>query len=36
MNFIYKRILEHYNYLIEHEFEVACMMLQGSQKYNLD
>lgn len=36
MNFIYKRILEHYNYLIEHGFEVVCIMLQGSQNYNLD
>ena len=36
MNFIYKRILEHYNYLIEYGFEVVCIMLQGSQNYNLD
>ena len=33
---IMKRVQEHYDYLQEHGYEVVCLMLQGSQNYNLD
>lgn len=33
---IFKRLKEHYNYLVEKGYEVVCLMLQGSQNYNLD
>ena len=33
---INKRILEHYQELVDRGFEVVCVMLQGSQNYGLD
>lgn len=33
---ILNRMVEHYDYLIEHGYEVVCLMLQGSQNYELD
>lgn len=33
---IFKRLKEHYQYLINNNYEVVCIMLQGSQNYNLD
>lgn len=33
---IFKRLKEHYNYLVNQGYEVVCLMLQGSQNYNLD
>lgn len=34
--FIMKRLWEHYFYLQDKGYEVVCLMLQGSQNYNLD
>lgn len=33
---IMNRLYEHYNYLINKGYKVVCLMLQGSQNYNLD
>lgn len=36
MNFIIKRLKEHYAELIKRGYDVAALFLQGSQNYNLD
>lgn len=33
---IMKRVQEHYDYLVAQGYEVVCLMLQGSQNYDLD
>ena len=34
--YVAKRLLEHYNYLESKGYEIVCLMLQGSQNYDLD
>lgn len=35
-NYIYNRLVEHYRFLGDKGYEIVCLMLQGSQNYNLD
>ena len=34
--YIFDRLKEHYNHLVEKGYDIVCLTLQGSQNYNLD